>query len=133
MPPGRQARSPPLKDPSDLSKQLKRMGGAGPALFGERLDHGQEIEQSRLDGIQSIFDRFFGPQRRCDRDGQGTPPRCWRPIGANNAIGRVQTVARRDVAGTILRRLRSYAGVAYFAVPVKSINTQRLSPTTQAS
>ena len=64
MPQGRQAPSPPLKDLSDLSKQLNRMGSAGAALFGDRFEHGQDAEQSHLDNIQSIFDRFFGAQRR---------------------------------------------------------------------
>jgi hypothetical protein len=62
MPQGRTA-SPPAKDLSDLSKQLGLMGGAGAALFGERLDHGQDVERSHLDNIQSVFDRFLGAQR----------------------------------------------------------------------
>ena len=62
MPQGRQA-SPPAKDLSDLSKQLGLMGGAGAALFGGRLDHGQDVDRSHLDNIQSVFDRFFTAQR----------------------------------------------------------------------
>ena len=64
MPQGRQAPSPPMKDLSDLSKQLNRMGGAGAALFGDQFEHGQEVERDHLDNVQGIFDRFFGAQRR---------------------------------------------------------------------
>jgi hypothetical protein len=64
MPQRRQAPAPPLKDLSDLSKQLNRMGGAGAAQFGDRFEHGRDVEQSHLDSIQSIFDRTFGAQRR---------------------------------------------------------------------
>jgi hypothetical protein len=64
MPQGRQAPSPPMKDLSDLSKQLNRMGGAGAALFGDRFEHGQDVEQDHLDSIQGVFDRFFGAPRR---------------------------------------------------------------------
>jgi uncharacterized protein DUF937 len=52
--------SPQMKDLSDLSKQLGVMGGAGAAVFGERLEPGREVEQDHLDNIQSVFDRFFG-------------------------------------------------------------------------
>ena len=62
MPQGRSA-SPPAKDLSDLSKQLGLMGGAGAALFGGRLDHGQDVDRSHLDNIQSVFDRFFTAQQ----------------------------------------------------------------------
>jgi len=62
--PGQQRPSPPMKDLSDRSKQLGLMGGAGAAVFGDRFEHGQDVEQSHLDNIQSVFDRFFGAQRR---------------------------------------------------------------------
>ena len=64
MPQGRQAPSPPMKDLSDLSKQLNRMGGAGAALFGDQFEHGRNVEQSHLDNIQSLFDRYLGAQGR---------------------------------------------------------------------
>jgi hypothetical protein len=64
MPQGQQAPSPPMKDLSDLSKQLNRMGGAGAALFGDQFEHGQDVDQDHLDNIQGVFDRFFGTQRR---------------------------------------------------------------------
>ena len=64
MPQGRQAPSPPMKDLSDLSKQLSLRGGAGAALFGDRLEHGQDVDQSHIDNIQSVLDRFIGAQRR---------------------------------------------------------------------
>jgi hypothetical protein len=58
--PQRPVPSPQMKDLSDLSKQLGVMGGAGAAVFGERLDAGREVEQDHLDNIQNVFDRFFG-------------------------------------------------------------------------
>jgi hypothetical protein len=62
--PQRQGQSPPMKDLSDLSKQLGVLGGAGSALFGERLDVGRDVEQEHVDNMQSVLDRFFGVQRR---------------------------------------------------------------------
>jgi hypothetical protein len=56
--------SPPMKDLSDLTRQLGVMGGAGAAVFGDQFEHGQDVEQSRLDNIQSILDRSLGAQRR---------------------------------------------------------------------
>jgi hypothetical protein len=64
MPQGRQGPSPEIKDLSDLSRKLGLMGGAGAALFGDQLEHGQDVEQSHLDNIQSVLDRFLGAQRR---------------------------------------------------------------------
>jgi hypothetical protein len=49
---------------SDLSKQLGVMGGAGAAVFGDHFEAGQDVEQKHIDNIQSVFDRFFGAQRR---------------------------------------------------------------------
>jgi hypothetical protein len=40
------------------------MGGAGAAVFGDQFEHGQDVEQSHLDNIHSVFDRFLGAQRR---------------------------------------------------------------------
>ena len=64
MPQGRQRPSPEMKDLSDLSRQLNLMGGAGAAVFGDQFEHGQDVEQSHLDNIQSLFDRVLGAQRR---------------------------------------------------------------------
>jgi hypothetical protein len=64
MPQGRQGQSPQIKDLSDLSKQLGVMGGAGAAVFGDHFETGRDIEKEHIDNIQSIFDRFFGAQRR---------------------------------------------------------------------
>ena len=58
------APSPQMKDLSDMSKQLGVMGGAGQAVFGERFEVGRDVEQEHLESIQSVFDRFFGTQRR---------------------------------------------------------------------
>lgn len=62
--PSPQAPSPQMKDLSDLSKQLGVMGGAGQAVFGERFEVGRDVKREHLEGIQSVFDRFFGAQRR---------------------------------------------------------------------
>jgi hypothetical protein len=63
MPRGQQEQSPQLKDLSDRSKQLGVMGGAGAAVFGDHFEAGRDVEQSHVDNIQSVFDRFFGAQR----------------------------------------------------------------------
>jgi hypothetical protein len=63
-PQGRQAQSPEMNELSNRTKQLGLMGGAGAAVFGDRFEHGQDVEQSHLDNIQGVFDRFFGAQRR---------------------------------------------------------------------
>jgi hypothetical protein len=57
-----QAPSPPMKDLSDLTKQLGVMGGAGASLFGDRFEHGEDVDQSHLDNIQGIL--ASGAQRR---------------------------------------------------------------------
>ena len=64
MPQGRPGGSPQLKDLSDLSRQLGVMGGAGAAVFGDHFEAGQDVEQSHVDNIQNVFDRFFGTQKR---------------------------------------------------------------------
>ena len=64
MPQGRQGQSPQTKDLSDLSRQLGVMGGAGAAVFGEHFETGRDVEKEHIDNIQSVFDRFFGAQRR---------------------------------------------------------------------
>jgi hypothetical protein len=38
-------------------------GGAGAAVFGDQLEAGQDVEQSHLDSLQQVFDRFVGVQR----------------------------------------------------------------------
>ena len=59
-----QAPTPPMKDLSELTKQLGVMGGAGAAVFGDKLEHGQNVDQSHLDNIQGILDRSYGAERR---------------------------------------------------------------------
>ena len=59
-----QAPNPPMKDLSELTKQLGVMGGAGAAVFGDRFEHGQNVDQSHLDNIQGILDRSSGAGRR---------------------------------------------------------------------
>jgi len=36
------------------------MGGAGTAVFGDRLEPGRKVDQSQLDSFQKVFDRFLG-------------------------------------------------------------------------
>ena len=55
-----QAPRGPMGDLSDLTRQLGVMGGAGVAVLGDRLDHGQNVDQSHLDNIQGILDRSSG-------------------------------------------------------------------------
>jgi hypothetical protein len=37
--------------------------GVGAAVFGDRLESGQDIEQDQLDSLQEVFDRFVGAPR----------------------------------------------------------------------
>lgn len=60
----RQGQSSDLKELSDLSKGLGAMGGVGAAVFGDRFEAGRDIEQSHLDNIQQVFDRFSDAMRR---------------------------------------------------------------------
>ncbi len=62
--PSQRGPSPEMKDLSDLSKQLGVMGGVGSAVFGDRFEVGRDVDQEHLESIQSVFDRFFGTQRR---------------------------------------------------------------------
>jgi hypothetical protein len=64
MPQGRRGPSPELKDLSDLTTKLGVMGGAGAAVFGDHFEVGSDVEQSHVDNIESMFDRFAGTQRR---------------------------------------------------------------------
>jgi Bacterial protein of unknown function (DUF937) len=64
MPQGRQAQSPSMKELSDLSEQLGTKGGVGAAVLGDHFEVGQDIEESHVDNIQSVFDRYFGAQGR---------------------------------------------------------------------
>jgi hypothetical protein len=64
MPQGRSGQSPQMNDLSDRTKQLGLMEGVGQAVFGEQIEHGQDVEQSHLDNIQSVFDHFIGVTRR---------------------------------------------------------------------
>ena len=62
-PQGGQPPSPPIKDLSDLTRQLGVMGGVGAAAFGERFEHGQDVDQGHLNNIQGILDRSHSSQR----------------------------------------------------------------------
>jgi hypothetical protein len=59
-----QAPRGPMGDLSDLTRQLGVMGGAGAAVFGDRFEHGQNVDQSHLDNIQGILDRSSSAQGR---------------------------------------------------------------------
>ena len=58
-----QAPTPPMKDLSDLTKQLGVMGGAGAAVFGDRFEHGQDVDESHLNHIHGVLDSSHGSQR----------------------------------------------------------------------
>jgi hypothetical protein len=64
MPQGRQGQSPQMKDLSDRSKQLGVMGSAGAAVFGDHFEPGHDVDQTHIDNIQQVFNRFFGAQQR---------------------------------------------------------------------
>jgi hypothetical protein len=64
IPQGQQSPSPQMKDLSDLSRRLGVMGGAGAAVFGDHFEAGQDVEQSHIDNIQNVFDRFVGAEKR---------------------------------------------------------------------
>jgi hypothetical protein len=53
-----------MGDLSELTRQLGVMGGAGAAVFGDRFEHGQNVDQSHLDNIQNILDRSPSAQGR---------------------------------------------------------------------
>ena len=38
--------------------------GLGSAVFGDRIETGTDIDQSQIDSLQEVFDRFLGAQRR---------------------------------------------------------------------
>jgi hypothetical protein len=40
------------------------MNRAGAAVFGDRLEAGRDVEQSQLDSLQQLFNRFLGAQGR---------------------------------------------------------------------
>jgi hypothetical protein len=63
---GQPRQGPPvdMKDLSDKSKGLGLMDGVGAAVFGDRLDAGQDVAQNQLDSFQQVLDRFLGTQRR---------------------------------------------------------------------
>ncbi len=44
-------------------KKQAAQGGYGSALFGDRIESGSEAEQSQIDSLQEILDRFAGPRR----------------------------------------------------------------------
>ena len=55
---GGQAQVPKQAQPASLR------GGAGAAVFGDRLEAGRDVDQNHLDSLQEVFDRFLGTQRR---------------------------------------------------------------------
>ena len=36
----------------------------GSAVFGDRIETGRDAEQSHIDSLQEVFDRFLGTQKR---------------------------------------------------------------------
>jgi hypothetical protein len=33
-------------------------------VFGDRFEPGRDVDQSEIDSLQDVFDRFLGPRRR---------------------------------------------------------------------
>jgi Bacterial protein of unknown function (DUF937) len=64
VPQSRPGQSPHMKDLSEMSKQLGVMGGAGAAVFGDHFEAGRDIDQSHVDNIQSVFERYFDTLQR---------------------------------------------------------------------
>ena len=50
---------PAVERLSDLSRRLGVMG-AGAAVLGDHFESGQDVDQSHIDNIQGVFDRFLG-------------------------------------------------------------------------
>jgi hypothetical protein len=46
------------------SRQATLAGGVGSAVFGDRLEAGRDVDQTNLDSLQEIFDRFLGAPPR---------------------------------------------------------------------
>jgi hypothetical protein len=38
--------------------------GLGSSVFGDRFEPGRDVDQSEIDSLQDVFDRFLGPRRR---------------------------------------------------------------------
>jgi hypothetical protein len=53
-----------MKELSDRSKQLGLMGGVGAAVFGDHFEAGRDVDESHVNNIRSVFDRYFGAQQR---------------------------------------------------------------------
>jgi len=53
-----------LKGQSSNAGALGLKGGAGSAVFGDRLEPGSDVQQSQLDSLQKVFDRFLGASPR---------------------------------------------------------------------
>jgi hypothetical protein len=64
IPQGRQTPSPQMKELSNLTRQLGVMGGAGVAVFGDHFEAGADVDQSHVDNIERVFDRYSSSQRR---------------------------------------------------------------------
>ena len=48
--------------PRTPQTQLGLVGGAGEAVFGDQFEAGRKVDQSHLNNIQSVFDRFNARQ-----------------------------------------------------------------------
>ena len=40
------------------------VGGAGAAVFGDRLEVGRNVDQSQLDSLQNVFESFSGARHQ---------------------------------------------------------------------
>jgi hypothetical protein len=62
MPQGGQGQSPQMKELSERTKQLGRMGGAGAAVFGDHFEVGQDVDENHVENIQNVLQRFQAPR-----------------------------------------------------------------------
>jgi len=56
--------SPGLDQLSDLTRQFDAAGEEGRALMGQMFETGRQVQQAQIDGLQQIFDAFFGDAAR---------------------------------------------------------------------
>jgi hypothetical protein len=62
MPQNGQRQSPQIKELSERTKQLGRMGGAGAAVFGDHFEVGQDVDENHVENIQNVLQRFQAPR-----------------------------------------------------------------------
>ena len=51
---------PAVERPVGFEQATGGDGGAGAAVLGDHFESGQDVDQSHIDNIQGVFDRFLG-------------------------------------------------------------------------